>query len=90
MSTMLGTTMQKIAKRIVAVNDRGNAIGEDHPRAVLSNDEVGWLLELRAEGYSYGWLAAKFEVSKSTVFDICSGRARGQHPAGYKRQHRRR
>ena len=82
--------MQKFAKRIVAVNARGHAIGEDHPRAVLTNHEVDLLLELRAEGYGYGWLAAKFEVSKSTVRGYCTGQTRAQHPAGFKREHRRR
>lgn len=81
--------MQKFAKRIVAVNARGSAIGEDHPRAVLTNHEVGLLLELRDEGYSYAWLAAKFEIAKSTVRGYCTGQIRAQHPVGFKRQHRR-
>ena len=81
--------MQKFAKRIVAVNARGHAIGEDHPRAVLTNHEVDLLLELRAEGYGYGTLAKWFEIGRSTVRDICSGRARAQHPARFKREHRR-
>lgn len=82
--------MQKFAKRIVAVNARGSAIGEDHPRAVLTNHEVDLLLELRSEGYSLQWLADKFEIAKSTAYGYCTGKLRAQHPVGYKRQHRRR
>ena len=87
---MLELDMQKFAKCLVAVNARGSAIGEDHPRAVLTNHEVDLLLELRAEGYSYAWLADKFEVAKSTVFGICTGRTRTQYATGFKPQHRRR
>lgn len=77
--------MQKPAKSVVAVNERGGAIGEDHPRAVLSDEEVGWLLELRGDGYSYAWLAVKFEVSKSCVQKICTGRRRSVTPTAYRR-----
>jgi len=84
----IGLSMQKFAKRIVAVNDRGGAIGEDHPRAVLTNHEVELMLELRSEGYSYAWLAEKFEVAKSTVFGICTGKTRVQHAAAF-RTHKR-
>jgi hypothetical protein len=80
--------MQKVAKCIVAVNARGSAIGEDHPRAALTNHEAQLLLELRDEGYGYGWLAGKFEISKRAVRAICSGKTYGQHPAGYVRQRR--
>lgn len=69
--------MQKIAK-FIAVNERGLAIGESHPRAVLTDQEVGWLLELREEGFSLSWLAGKFEVSKSCVAKICRGEHRAQ------------
>lgn len=68
----------------IQVNERGNRIGESNPRAELTDREVDQLLELRAEGYSYGWLARKFEVAKSTVQDWCSGRRRGQTVARVK------
>lgn len=72
-------------KRMFAVNDRGLRIGQDHPRAVLADDEVGLLLELRDEGLSYGALAKKFEVSKSCVAKICRGEHRAQVAVGFKR-----
>lgn len=78
-------TVQKKAKnRMLAVNDKGRRIGDSHPRAVLSNTEVDLLLELRGEGYSYGWLAGKFEIHKGTVAKICSGQRRCQLPDRFK------
>lgn len=71
--------------RLVAVNEKGNLIGEDHPMAVLSDREVQLLLELRMEGFSYNWLAGKFEVSKSCVQKICNG----THRAGIAHAYRR-
>jgi len=60
-------------------------IGEDHPRAVLTNHEVDLLLELRAEGLSMGRLAVIFEVSKSCVAKIVWGQRRGQYAVAYRR-----
>lgn len=76
--------MQKTAK-LIAVNEKGLAIGESHPRAVLSDHDIGLLLELREEGYSMGWLAGKFEVSKSCVAKIVWGQRRAQHPVAFRR-----
>jgi hypothetical protein len=76
---------RRAKNRMVAVNERGLPIGESHPRAVLSDHDVGLLLELRAEGFSYGWLAAKFEVSKSCVAKVCRGEHRAQIAVGFRR-----
>ncbi len=76
--------MQKTA-RMIAVNDRGQVIGEGHPRAVLTDRDVELLLELRGDGFSYSWLAEKFEVSKSCVAKICRGEHRAQFPAAWRR-----
>lgn len=77
---------QLVIGRLVAVNDRGRVIGQDHPRAILSDHEIELLLALRGEGRSFGWLAAKFEIGKSTAADICNGRIRGQVAVGTKRK----
>lgn len=78
--------VQKAAKnRMLAVNERGLRIGESHPRAVLTDHEVGLLLELRDEGFSYAWLAGKFDVSKSCVAKLCRGEHRAQTPVAYRR-----
>lgn len=77
--------VHKLAKnRVVAVNDRGQRIGEDHPRAVLTDAEVELMLELRAEGHSLSWLGKKFDVAKGTAAKICRGDRRGQTPAGWR------
>ena len=74
---MKGLVMQKL----VALNERGSRIGQEHPGAKLTDAEVAVLLDLRDEGYSYAWLAAKFDVSKSCARWICTGRNRSQTTA---------
>ena len=65
--------------RRVPVNDRGLRIGEGHPRAILKDWEVDVLIELREEhGWSFGRLAEHFDIGKSTAYDYCTGRRRGQ------------
>ena len=72
-------------KRIVAVNERNLRIGESHPRAVLTDHEVELLLELREQGFSYSWLAKKFEISKKHAWRICAGVRRGQIACKHRR-----
>jgi hypothetical protein len=72
------------ARRVVRVNERGLRIGEDHPQAKLSDVEVELLLRLRAEGWGYRRLAAKFEIARSTVKRICLGLKRSQTCAGHR------
>ena len=69
-----GLVMQKL----VALNENGRRIGENHPLAKLTDAEVALMLDLRDEGYSYAWLAEKFCVSKSCARWICTGRNRSQ------------
>ena len=64
--------------RMVALNDRGRRVGETHPRAELSDHDVELVFELRAQGFSLGWLAVKFEISKSQVGRILRGEQRHQ------------
>lgn len=71
--------------RLVAVNAQGRPVGQDHPRAVLADAEIDLVFALREEGFSMGWLADKFEVSKSCIQGILSGRRRAVIPAGYRR-----
>jgi hypothetical protein len=68
----------------VHLNERGNRVGQSNPMAEATDHDVDLCRELRAEGYSFSWLAEKFEVSKGTVFDWCSGRRRGQLPVRVK------
>lgn len=70
--------------RTYAVNEKGRRIGQDHHRATLTDADVELLLLLRAEGWGYGRLAKKFDVSKRHVRDICNGRKRNQIPAAWR------
>ena len=71
--------------KVVAVNDRGFRVGQDHQNAKLTNHEVDLLLELRDEGWSYGKLRDAFELSKSGVRKICKGMTRCQVADRYKK-----
>lgn len=78
-----------MVKRRVPVNLRGNRIGAEHPRAKLTEADIELILYLRDQGLSYGQIASKFDdglssVSKSQVFNICSGRQRAQTPDRYR------
>jgi hypothetical protein len=70
--------------KLVAVNDAGMRIGEDHPKARYTNREIELVLELRDQGQGYGTIARKMEMPKRTVRDICNGRIRCQPVAGFK------
>lgn len=71
---------QSAKKRMKAVNERGALIGEDHPRAVLTDRDVELLLELRAEGWTLRRLAEKFEISFAHAGRVARGDQRGQVP----------
>ncbi len=76
--------------RLVPVNDRRRRIGQDHPRAVLTDHEVELVHRLRDEGLTLAEIAAKMEVSKGCVWKIVAGYRRGQVPAGWVRVRDRR
>lgn len=75
---MVGVRKGAKNRRLVAVNDRGHLVGQDHPRAVLSDHEVDLMFELREGGMSIGCVARVMEVSKSCAAHILSGRRRAQ------------
>lgn len=84
-------SVQKAAKmRLVPVNDRRRRIGQDHPRAVLTDHEVELVFRLREEGLTLAEIAAKMEVSKGGVWKILNGYRRGQVAAGWVRVRDRR
>jgi len=65
--------------RMVGVNDLGYRVGEDHANAKLTDREVELIRTLHeVDGMSYSLLAKKFEISKSTVADICRYQRRAQ------------
>lgn len=71
-------------KKIVAINERGLRVGEDHQNAKLTNEEVEAIRDLHSEGLSYKTLAKKFEVSKSLIAAICRFERRAETPARWK------
>ena len=71
--------------KMVFINDKHKRIGQDHPRAKLSDRDVDQIFELSELGLSYAKIAGKFDdipggISKSTVRDVLKGRRRGQMP----------
>lgn len=64
--------------KTIALNDNGRRIGESHPRAKLLDHEVDQVLALLESGLSYAQVAEKFDVSKSCIAHIATGRRRGQ------------
>ena len=69
---------------MVAVNDAGHVVGEQHHRARLTDHDVDLIINLRAHGLRYAEIAAKFDVSLSTVESVCTGRRRSQTVMGTK------
>jgi len=67
--------------REIRLNDAGRRIGESHPNTKLTDHDVELILALVDEGLSYTEVAEKFEVSKSCIQHIVSGRNRGQWAA---------
>lgn len=63
-------------KRMVAVNERGHVVGQDHPRAVLTDHDVDLVFALREDGLSLGRIAKAMEVSKGCIAHILAGRTR--------------
>lgn len=71
-------------KKLVALNERGRPIGQEHPRAKLLDSEVDQVLDLVESGFSYAQVAEKMGLSKSGVQKIANGSRRCQTPARFK------
>jgi hypothetical protein len=70
-----------VSKTTISVNDLGYRVGQDHPRARLTDIEVDALIRDRgpeeSPRMSYATLSRKYRISKSSVRDIITGRRRG-------------
>lgn len=73
-----------MAKRLVAIGESNRRIGEDHPKAKLSNKQVDEVFAMRDRGLSYGRIAMRFNVSKACIRDILIYRTRAQYAIRYK------
>jgi len=65
-------------RRLLGVNEAGLRVGEDHPRATLTDHDVELIRKLAEGGMLYRDIAAKFDISKFTVGRICRFERRGQ------------
>jgi DNA invertase Pin-like site-specific DNA recombinase len=68
---------------MLAINEKGYRIGEDHHRAKLTNHDIELIHALLDDGMSQQLVATKFDVSRRTVRDIAAGRIRCQTAARY-------
>lgn len=71
-------------QKLVAVNERGLRIGEDHQNARYTDGEVAMVLELRDAGWGYKRIAKAVDMPRTTVRDICTGRRRCQTAAQWR------
>lgn len=74
-------------KRKLGVNEAGLRVGEDHPRAMLTDHDVELIRQLADGGMLYRDIARKFDISKFTVGRICRFERRGQTVHHYIEEH---
>lgn len=72
-------------QKLVAVNERGMRIGEDHPNARYTDAEIDTLWSLRDEGYGYKRIALFMDMPVRTVRDIIKGKRRAYVATRWKR-----
>jgi DNA invertase Pin-like site-specific DNA recombinase len=68
--------MQIKSKDNLSEKGKGLRRGDRHPKATLTDHEVELVRKLRDDGMSFAKIAAKFEIGKTTVIDICAYRTR--------------
>lgn len=66
-------------RKIVRLNENHRRIGEDHPRAKLSDRDCELIRQLAAEGMPYRLIARKFDIHRRTVIKIVQYERRGHH-----------
>ena len=71
-------------KKLIAINEHGLRIGEDHHNARYTNGEIDMVHELRENGWGYKRISKSLEMPVRTVRDICNGRRHCQTPAGWR------
>jgi len=65
-------------QKLVALNENGNRIGENHPRAKLLDVEIELLHSLRDAGLTLREIGVKMDMSKGGVWKILNGYRRCQ------------
>ena len=71
--------------KLIAYNERGWRIGEDHPRAKYTDHEVSQVLYFRSLGMTYREISARLEIPWTTIRAMCSGAIRSERPARFRR-----
>lgn len=72
-------------KAFLGTDDEGNLVGESHPRARLTDDEVKLIRDLYDEGLvGYRTLARTFGVSRNTIKCIVKFRRRNATATNFK------
>lgn len=72
-------------RRVIALNEQGYRIGQDHQRALLTDAQVEAMRDRHEhDGVGYRRLAREFGVPRSTARDICSYRRRNQYADRHK------
>ena len=71
-------------EQMIATNELGNPVGQDHFRAKNSDREVAMAKALHEGGMSYGKIADLMECSKHTVRDWVKGRRRNHEIVKWK------
>lgn len=70
-------------RRLLAVNEIGKPIGEDHHNAKLTNADVDLIFALRDEGITLREIGEKFGVRKAAIWKILHGHRRAHTPAAW-------
>lgn len=69
--------MGRVIRRAIHRGPSGHRIGESHPRAVISDDQVREVIRRREEdGLGYRRLAAETGIPISTIRDWCTCKTR--------------
>ena len=61
--------------------------GEHNVKAKLSENDVIIIRRLNSQGTDYTWLADRFNVTRDTIYSICTRRSWKHVPGGYARSH---
>lgn len=72
-----------MTRRLLAVNEIGKPIGEDHHNAKLTNADVDLIFALRDEGMTLREIGEKFEVRKAAIWKILHGHRRAHTPSAW-------
>jgi len=65
-------------QKLVALNENGNRIGENHPRAKLLDVEIDQVHALRDAGLTLTEIGNKMDMSKGGIWKILNGYRRSQ------------